>query len=473
MPKKSAACLCGVVLLTGSAVVSSQTFNVVRTFSGYPPPYPFGKLASGGNTLYVATMGGGTSGSGSVFRVKTDGTGYAMLKSFSQTYPSSSGVYTNTDGAGPLAGLVLGGDTLYGTTYDGGRSGKGTVFSLKTDGSAFAVLRHFAGSDGKAPYADLLLASNVLYGTTAAGGVSNKGTVFRLNTDGSGFEVLKSFAGSDGLLPLGGLALSEGTLYGTTLQGGAWNRGTVFSIQTDGTGFATLKEFTGADGSQPRFTLILSGSALCGTTEGDGDLSNSLVFRLNTDGTDYTILKTFSTPDPVSGTNSDGYYIRSGLASSGGALFGTTRWGGNFDSGVIFALRTDGSGYTVLRHFSAVTSSGRNSDGATPFPSLMLSDGTLYGTTESGGGASEGTLFSLNIAPQIQVKDSSFGIGTNGFGFNISGYSNQVVAVESCANLAAPSWVPLQTNTIGDGLIYFVDPDWKNYTCRFYRVRME
>jgi len=422
-------------------------------------------------------MGGGTRGYGSVFRVNTDGTGFLTVKSFSPTYVNTNGVPTNTDGALPLAGLVLGGDTLYGTTYEGGAWGKGTVFSLRADGTDFAVLRHFAGSDGKAPYADLLLASNVLYGTTAAGGVSNKGTVFRLNTDGSGFEVLKSFVISDGLLPLGGLALSEGTLYGTTLQGGTWNHGTVYSMHTDGTGFTVLKEFTGADGSHPRFSLIVSGNSLYGTTEGEGDLSNSLVFKLNTDGTDYTILKTFSTPDPVSGTNTDGYYVRSGLASSGGALFGTTRWGGNFDSGVVFALNPNGSGYTVLRHFSATTNNGsgayRNSDGATPLPGLILSGGTLYGATESGGTAGSGTLFGLNIAPQIQVHDDSFGIRTSGFGFNVTGYSNQIVVVEACADLAAPSWLPMQTNTIGDGPTYFVAPDWTNHPRRFYRVRTQ
>lgn len=230
--------LCGVIFLSGSAAVPAQSFKVIHTFSGNPSPIPFGRLVYGSNAVYGTTLAGGTRGNGSVFRVNANGGGYTTLKSFSQTYVNTNdgGGYTNSDGAQPLAGLALGSDTLYGTTYAGGMSAKGTVFSLKTDGTGFNVLKHFSGIDGKAPYADLLLSSNILYGTTAAGGVSNKGTVFRLNTDGSGFEVLKSFAISDGLLPLGGLALADGTLYGTTLQGGIWNRGTVFSIRTNGTG---------------------------------------------------------------------------------------------------------------------------------------------------------------------------------------------------------------------------------------------
>jgi uncharacterized repeat protein (TIGR03803 family) len=37
---------------------------------------------------------------------------------------------TNTDGYAPLAGLSFRGNTLFGTAYQGGRFGKGTVFSL-------------------------------------------------------------------------------------------------------------------------------------------------------------------------------------------------------------------------------------------------------------------------------------------------------------------------------------------------------
>src|SRR5207249_1654018 len=54
----------------------------------------------------------------------------------------------------------------------------GTVFKIKTDGTDYAVLHHFNGSDGAYPEADLLLSSGNLYGTTRAGGASDKGVVF-------------------------------------------------------------------------------------------------------------------------------------------------------------------------------------------------------------------------------------------------------------------------------------------------------
>jgi hypothetical protein len=57
------------------------------------------------------------------------------------------------------------------------------------------------------------------------------------------------------------------------------------------------------------------------------------------------------------------------------------------------------------------------------------------------------------------------------FGFNITGASGLVIAVESCINLANPIWVPVGTNTFGGGLFYFSDPQWTNYHSRYYRIR--
>ena len=298
--------------------------------------------------------------------------------------------------------------------------------------------------------------------------------MFRLNTDGTDYRVLKSFAITNGLLPLSGLTLAGGVLYGTTYSGGASNQGTVFSIHPDGSALTTLKEFTGPDGAGPRFNLVVSGTSIYGTTDGGSDASRSLVFQLSTDGSNYTILKAFSTPDPASGTNQDGCFAQSGLAVCGGTLFGATRWGGNFDSGVIFALRKDGSAYTVLRHFPALTGGNPfyNSDGAGPGP-IMLSGDTLYGIAKSGGSAGAGTLFALNIAPRIQLDDNSSGMRTNGFGFSVAGYSNQIVTVECCTGLPAASWLPLGSNTLAASLVDFVDLSWTNYPRRFYRVRAQ
>ena len=86
---------------------------------------------------------------------------FTVLKDFS---PMLNG--TNSDGANPESGLTLSGNMLYGTTYSGGRINAGTVFRINTDGMGFAVLKDFDGSDGVNPYATLTVSGNTLYGTT-------------------------------------------------------------------------------------------------------------------------------------------------------------------------------------------------------------------------------------------------------------------------------------------------------------------
>jgi uncharacterized repeat protein (TIGR03803 family) len=470
MPIKMANWIGGWFLLLSVTVTQGQVFQVVHNFSNPETMFAFGKLASDGNTLYGVGGGyvGGLPHFGSVFRVKSDGTGFGLLKQFPQTYPGVGGVYTNTDGSTPLGGLVLGGDTLYGTTYQGGKFGLGTLYSIKTDGNGFVVLKHFSGSDGKNPYTELLLDGNVLYGATASGGISNKGAIFRMTTDGLNFSLLKSFTGSEGTLLLSGLTLSHGTLYGTTYLGGSLGFGTVYSLTTNGTDFTVLKEFAGVDGAYPRFNLIVSAGVIYGTTDGSGDGTKSVVYKLNTNGSAFQVLKTFSVPDPTSGTNTDGFLLRCGLAAGGHTLFGATEYGGNSGNGVVFAVEMDNSNYTVLKHFSPRPAPGTNSDGALPLPSLVLSGGALYGTTDYGGSAGAGTLFSINIAPRILPAFSPLG-----FAFNVAGYSNESVVIEASSNLSGSTWLPLQTNKVGANPVSFVDANSRNFGRRFYRARLE
>jgi PKD repeat protein len=70
--------------------------------------------------------------------------------------------------------------------------------------------------------------------------------------------------------------------------------------------------------------------------------------------------------------------------------------------------------------------------------------------------------------PLVQAGGSSFGISNNQFGFNITGTNNFTVVVEACTNLADPVWVPLTTNTLVNGVSYFSDPQWTNYSSRYY-----
>src|ERR1043166_1968822 len=173
--------------------------------------------------------------------------GRVTAQTFTTLYNFSAAPYgTNSDGANPWGGLVLLGNTLFGTANAGGSSSNGTVFSLKTDGTGFTNLHNFNGTiDGANPSATLLLSGDTLCGTANAGGSSNNGTVFAVKTDGTDFTTVHTFTAAgpygvnaDGAIP-GGLVQSDNTLYGTAFLGGATGSGTVFSVSTNGTGFTT------------------------------------------------------------------------------------------------------------------------------------------------------------------------------------------------------------------------------------------
>ncbi len=133
------------------------------------------------NNLYGTAGRGGTSGSGAVFAINTDGTGFTNLHSFTASFTANGWPEPNTDGAWPIGGLILSGSTLYGTTGYGGASGSGVVFAVNTDGSGFALLHNFTGIDGWLAEGSLISTSSALYGTTHYGGSSGNGTVFNIS----------------------------------------------------------------------------------------------------------------------------------------------------------------------------------------------------------------------------------------------------------------------------------------------------
>ena len=182
--------------------------------------------------------------------------------------------------------MPQGGDgNLYGTTYFGGAHGFGTVFKV-TPGGTETVLYSFAGgNDGEHPYAGVIQGSDGnFYGTTYQGGASGYGTVFKLTP--SGIEtVLYTFAGgsSDGAYPEAGVIQgSDGNFYGSTLQGGASGLGLVFKLTPSGTE-TILHAFAGAsDGANPTANLVLgSDGNLYGSTSAGGSSGDGTFFKVS------------------------------------------------------------------------------------------------------------------------------------------------------------------------------------------------
>jgi hypothetical protein len=74
--------------------------------------------------------------------------------------------------------------------------------------------------------------------------------------------------------------------------------------------------------------------------------------------------------------------------------------------------------------------------------------------------------------PDIKT-DSSFGVRTNQFGFTVDWASGMTVVVEASTNLSTANWYPVRANTLTNDSFHFSDPEWTNYSSRFYRVRWQ
>jgi uncharacterized repeat protein (TIGR03803 family) len=268
-------------------VTLAGTYTVLRSFGQTSKdasnPYTGLVQAADGN-LYGTTLLGGAQDMGTVFRISTNGD-FAIVHEFG-----------GSDGRNPEGTLVIGADgNLYGTTLQGGDKNRGAIYRITT-GGAFTLLYSFpelgafsanavaTNATGANPRAGLLLAADGnFYGTAYQGGTNGFGTVFRITPTGT-LNVVHAFTGPSfgGARPLSGLVQdTAGNFYGTTEGGGYLNSGSAYRIDPAGQ-FTLLHGFTGltTDGSQPYAGLTLLDGYLYGVTTTDVFGSAGTLFRL-------------------------------------------------------------------------------------------------------------------------------------------------------------------------------------------------
>lgn len=374
-------------------------YKVLHSFgSGTDGQYPAANLTVFKGSLYGATSGGGALGYGTLFRISTAGV-ERVLHSFSYA-----------DGATPVASLIVLNGTLYGTTSDGGSGspsecgslGCGTIFSASSSGRARVLYSFKRFRNGAHPSAALAALNGTLYGTTYYGGGGcggiGCGTAFTVTTAGV-HHVIHYFGHGFGhkhapYNPSGGLALLNDTFYGTTLSGGASDAGAVFVLRPGGKQHVLYSFTGGGGGSLPMAGVTAVNGSLYGTAFEGGSGTGcpgtggcGIVFGVSTDGEEHLVYS-FNYSD------GDGSFPEASLtAASNGTLYGTTSsggvgCGGSGGCGTVFSVTTDGQ-ETVLHSFTG------GSDGANPVAGLTLFHGTLYGTTSAGGKHNEGTVFAL------------------------------------------------------------------------------
>lgn len=382
------------ILPDGSGYVKLFDFEAATSGSFAP-----GSLVYDGTFLYGMTTVGGANNLGTIFKIRSDGTGFLKLLDFAGT----------TNGARPEGSLFTDGTFLYGMTSAGGVNNLGTIFKILPDGTGFLKLLDFNGTaNGSAPSGSLISDGTFLYGMTSAGGSGNEGTIFKIQKDGSGYVRMLNFNGaSNGSNPFGTLLYDGTFLYGMTFSGGTSNDGTIFKIRTDGTGYVRMFNFNLSIGDRPFGDLVSDGTFLYGLTYSGGSGGTGNLFKIKPDGTGFAQLHDFSAV-------ADGWLPYGSPLRIGSTLYGMTQFGGTAGGdGTIFSyqlpavpqnfitqwnLATAGSGATQLS-FGTATSGTVNYTWQEISPGSASGSGSWNGTSVTITGLPTGATIRLQIAP--------------------------------------------------------------------------
>lgn len=297
---------------------------------------------------------------------------------------------------------------FYGTTLQGGGSGKGVVFKIVPDGSE-QILTDFPGKNIYQPNTPLVRdAAGNLYGTARCGttGCSNEDIIFKIAPDGR-FSILHRFSMQDaaGYYTWSHLTLdAQGNLYGTTMSGlvnandqapcSTTGCGAVFKLAPNGS-MTVLHRFEHATGFDKSGGFVLFGGGLLpgdnsefyGTTDSGGPGGYGVVFKISADGS-FSVLHSFGDGSGEA-QNPSSNLVRDG----NGNLFGTTAYGGDYRYGALFKVKANGA-YTLVHSFGGDVKGLL--DGQNPEGMLAISKtGDIVGTSPFGGNGN-GVVFKVS-----------------------------------------------------------------------------
>jgi len=432
----------GLMVVLGSAalcfgcVAHAQTVSTtLHAFDGANGATPIGGMVMGpdGN-LYGSTSEGGPNGTGVLFRIAPDGSGYRIVHAFAALTTDVA----NADGRQPRGAMMVGSDgRLYGSTSNGGPNNTGTLYSVDPATDDFRLEYVFPRRSDTVPSVEGGRVQSGLsagidgfyYGATSVGAAHDSGALFRFKlataSTPAALTVLHAFAerpfrvvggsddrNADGWKVEGNLLqLASGVLYGATSEGGDNDAGTLFRINADGSGFTTLFQFAarGAGernigGAVPEGTIaIASDGMLYGSTQLGGSNGSGVIYRIDPATDTVTVVYEFTGRGNSSTNESNRESARpvSGLtAGSDGYLYGAGRDGGANGTGGVFRFRPGVNTIDLLHSFAAVDGSGRNSDGSEPNSAVISASpaSLLFGSSGAGGSGGVGVVYRLDTS---------------------------------------------------------------------------
>jgi uncharacterized repeat protein (TIGR03803 family) len=292
-------------------------------------------------------------------------------------------------------------------------------------GQTFKVLHSFGDTgDGFYPHAGQVFDNQGnLYGVTDEGPTAAQcfgygcGTVYQLkpNADGSWTEtVIRAFNGNDGAFPSSTPIFdAQGNLYGSTYcdESYCYHLGFVYQLTPGSNGSWTetiLHQFSASwDGGEPQELTFDAAGNLYGEAYTGGLNNTGTVFTLNRSaGWQERLLYNFGPINGGDGTDPTGV----STLDSAGNFYGATQGGGAYGYGVIFKLTKEAGLFwqkTLLHQFTGAA------DGDLPNGVIFGPDGSLYGTTQSGGYVGAGVCgFSRGCGTVFKLTANSDGTWT-------------------------------------------------------------
>ncbi len=401
----------GTDLLLTYGLPPDPNYHIVNDFSydkDNGAGYSCSDLTNVNGVLYGTYSSDNQTYSGGIFKVDTTANDAFMI-----VYQLDQ---NNGEGSSPQYGSMVYDDVnavLYGTTAYGGANGNGAIFKLDPATGAMMTYSPFnySGSEGANPYTQLTAgAGGILYGVAYNGGIdqdsnTGNGTVFSFDPATETYTPLHTFDASftDGAYPYGQLLYDAGKLYGTTYYGNSTGTygGTIFRIDTtNGNAYTKLWDFDqNTDGGYPYGGLVKANDGMFyGMTSSDWfNGGTGTIYRLDLSDPDnpaFDRIYAFQY-DPDNGRYPEGAqpYGRLTLGPDG-MLYGLTYAGGENESGAMFRINTDGTGYELIYSFN-------RSSGYGPSGAITLVGNYAYGTTGNGGPGQDelGVVFRYDLPP--------------------------------------------------------------------------
>lgn len=339
--------------------IDGSGYTILKSFSN-SESYPFHSLSISGTTLY------GMSENNEIFRINLDGTDFKQI----QIDLNNQDVWCEP---------TLIGEKICGLASENWINS--FLYQINISNYEFSkVFKFGTSSSGMLPECALIESGNFLYGSTYGGGSYGMGTIFRINKDGNNYTKLFEFQNPEtGTFPVGQLTRIGNQLFGTT--SGGWDQtdhGGIFKINLDGSDYSIMHKFDMTNGAYPNGSLVLHKGSLYGITNDGGIESHGVVFKINPDGSGFSIVS--QNTDIDTGENpSNGIII-----SDDDVIYGVT----TVDYGSVFRVNTDGTGLSKIFEMN-------NESGDFSYCKPLLINDELYITTSEGGANGVGTIFRI------------------------------------------------------------------------------